>query len=130
MSKIEIFIGVKNLLRLLGLLHLEHPFKNAISLIQMTFFFCYLAFTVFYLSSTVYIYFEIETFAKRSELFSYFICTFILSIEMCILMRQRKLILEIITALELMIQKRMTFNSFQFYNIYSDLTLAFISISR
>lgn len=118
MSKIEIFIGVKNLLRILGLLYLEHPFKNAINLIQMTFCFCFFAFTIFYLSSTVYIYFEIETFAKRCELFSYFISTFVLSIEMCILMRQRKLILEIITALELMIQKRMSLNSFQFYNNY------------
>lgn len=110
MSKMEILIGVKNLLRLLGVLHFEHPFKNAINLIQIITYFC--AYTLFYSSTMFYFYLKAETFAMRSESFSYFISTFVVFNEYFILIWQREQILENITLLELAIQKRMTLNSF------------------
>lgn len=81
----EIFIGMKNVLRLVGYLQIEHPYKKAINVMQNIIHICCL--TMYFLSST---YFLITKIAERLELFLYFnVAIFFVSLYISMMFKRK-----------------------------------------
>lgn len=98
----EIFLGVKNVLRLVGFLQIEHPYRKAINVMQNIIHISCL--TMFFSSST---YFLITKIAERSELSLYFnVAIFFVNLYIS-MMYKRQEIMTLITILEERIQQRM-----------------------
>lgn len=103
----EIFIGIKKLLRILGFLKFKHPnskIEKAINILENIVYFCCAPF--FFLSPLSFLFFRAETFYEKTFAFCITIVLFFLTIAYNILIWKRKQILELFDEFESKIIKR------------------------
>lgn len=100
----EIFIGIKSLLRFLGLLQTNYPHKKLVQFLLIISYCCFSITTTF--ASFWFFFFEAKTFVERTG--SYFIiCGFSSAFGIyCVVLMKRTDILELITQLETKMNER------------------------
>lgn len=101
----EIFIRVKELLKILGFLQFNHPHKKMIAIVQNS-----ICFSVLILSLLSYFWtfrFETDKFFEKTESISLFFVCILLLITYSIFLWQRQRLLELITQFECKITERM-----------------------
>lgn len=105
----EIFIGIKKLLRILGLLKFEHPnprIEKAIYIFQKFFLFCCSPFL--FLPPLWFLFFRAETFFEKTYSALISVLVFFLTIMYYILIWKREQMLELLTQLKSKVYERNT----------------------
>lgn len=103
----EIFIGIKKMLRIVGLLKFEHPNAKIEKMVNI--FQSFIRFVVtpsFFLSILWFFYFRADTFFEKLFALVHFITFSSMIAEYCILLWKREQILELLTQFESKIRER------------------------
>lgn len=100
----EIFVGVKKPLKILGFIHFDHSHKRMIAIILNIFSISVMMLA--FLSFVWFFCFETDNIFEKTESVSLFSACFLILTSYCIFLWQRQRILELITEFELNIQDR------------------------
>lgn len=102
----DLFIGFKRFLQIIGFSYFDHPCKKFISIFINIICFCVLTFAS--LSTLWFFFFEADTFLEETLSIFTTISIFPVIIEYCVLLWRRQQVLDSIEQFELKIRERMS----------------------